>query len=205
LRDLVRRVPSTEKIGKTVIVAATEGERHELGPRVVADLLIADGWEVFYVGAATPPDALALLTRERHPDAVVLCATLPAQLASLEQAVKRVRAEAPSTFILVGGQACAGVPDLASKIGADACELRAERASELLGRAALRRDQISAAELLTPREADVLPLLAAGLTNSEIAQRLTLSVPTVKTHVQHILQKLGLRNRSEVAAFAARR
>jgi len=204
LRELARRVPSTTKIGKTVIVAATEGERHELGPRVVADLLIADGWEVLYVGAATPPGALALLARERHPDAVVLSATLRTQLGALEQAVRHVRAEAVSSpFILVGGQATAGVQDVAAKIGADAAGLRADMASEVLRGAMTRRNNSAAAESLTRREEDVLALLAAGQTNQEIAQRLTMSVPTVKSHVQHILRKLELRNRSEVAAFGS--
>lgn len=205
LRDLVRRVPSSTSNGRSVIVAAPEGERHELGPRVVADLLVADGWEVFYVGAATPPGALALLTRERRPDAVVLSATLTTQLGALEQAVRRVRAASSSSpFILVGGQGTLGVPDLAAKIGADAAELRADRASEILRAVAVGRTRTAAAAALTPREQDVLSLLAAGQTNLEIAQRLTLSVATVKTHVQHILRKLELRNRSEAAAFASR-
>ena len=57
---------------------------------------------------------------------------------------------------------------------------------------------------LSPREREVLALLAEGLRNREIAERLVVSETTVKTHVRHILEKLRLRNRSEAAAFAAR-
>src|SRR5688572_10178495 len=46
LRDMARRLPAIEPNGRSAIVAAVEGELHELGPRVLADLLIGDGWQV---------------------------------------------------------------------------------------------------------------------------------------------------------------
>jgi two-component system response regulator NreC len=71
-----------------------------------------------------------------------------------------------------------------------------------LGAELLRRKVRQEAEPLTPREREVIALLALGHTNAEIAENLVLSVRTVESHRARIHEKLGLTSRSEVVRYA---
>lgn len=64
--------------------------------------------------------------------------------------------------------------------------------------------QLTDAEPLTERETEVLTLLARGMSNREIAERLYVSETTVKTHVANILQKLNVSSRTQAALYAMR-
>ena len=75
-------------------------------------------------------------------------------------------------------------------------------------RALLSYDAVSSpargyVEPLTPREVDVLRLVASGHTNREIAERLTLSVRTVESHRANLMAKLCLHSRAELVRYAA--
>jgi len=79
---------------------------------------------------------------------------------------------------------------------------RAEQAAALLRR--VTQSPAAAEGALTTREREVATLLAEGLTNGQIAQRLYISTKTASVHVSNILAKLGMSTRAEVAAWAAR-
>jgi DNA-binding NarL/FixJ family response regulator len=70
--------------------------------------------------------------------------------------------------------------------------------------ASLRAGRPRAADLLTPRELDVLRLIARGRSNKRIALELGVAEKTVKTHVGHVLAKLGLSDRTQAALYAVR-
>ncbi len=69
----------------------------------------------------------------------------------------------------------------------------------------LRGGKVALADGLSDREREVLVLIAEGLTNAQIAARLSISVKTVQTHRTHIMEKLDLHDRSHLVRYAVRR
>jgi ATP/maltotriose-dependent transcriptional regulator MalT len=71
--------------------------------------------------------------------------------------------------------------------------------------ATLAADSESPSDMLTAREREIASLMADGLSNHDIAERLVITEGTVEVHVKHILGKLGFRSRTQVAGWFARR
>jgi DNA-binding NarL/FixJ family response regulator len=92
--------------------------------------------------------------------------------------------------IVAGGDALLA-PSATARLLADFTRLGSPQAPD--------RDRLAR---LTGREAEILALLARGLSNAEIAGRLVLAEHTVKTHVSRVLTKLGLRDRTQAVIFA---
>jgi two-component system response regulator NreC len=75
---------------------------------------------------------------------------------------------------------------------------------DFLGRAGEETDE-STLEVLTPREQEVLELLAEGKTNEEIAEKLVISRHTVARHRENLMRKLELHSRAELVKYAIRK
>lgn len=170
--------------------------------------------------AADPAEASARVAALR-PDVVIVSLPLPGM--TPDRFVAAIKAASPVTAVVVVGphdedellealrsgavgfvHAEAAGHELVAAVRAAArgqASIDADLAARLLHRLATDRDTAPPAlpEPLTPREREVLSEMAGGRTNREIAARLIVSVGTVKIHVEHILAKLGVADRTEAA------
>jgi len=120
-----------DPIKGSVIVTASVNEYHEVGARIVADLLEIDGWDVFYLGADTPPQDLLTLVKEHKVFAVCISVTMSFNLNKVRELIRLIRessgepsgesAGEPAVKILVGGNAFRYSSHLKEEIDADAC------------------------------------------------------------------------------------
>ena len=114
LYPLGERKPDT---GRRILVACVEGELHDMGARIAADLLDLEGHSVVFLGASVPTDHLVRKIRDEHPDLVVLTVTMTFHSAALVDAVTRIRAEVtPAPAIAAGGRALGWCPELTGKL-----------------------------------------------------------------------------------------
>jgi methanogenic corrinoid protein MtbC1 len=109
-----------------VVLAAVQGEQHALGLRMAADLLEDSGYQVAYLGADVPTEALLQAVGALSADLLGLTATMPSSAQYLEDAVERVRAEHPQLPLLIGGQG-SGSARLSEGTRVDDLELLTER------------------------------------------------------------------------------
>jgi two-component system, NarL family, response regulator DevR len=197
---------------------------HELVRRGLRSLLHGvPGYEV--VGEAGDADQAVRVVDELRPDVVVMDVRLPAR--SGIEACRDIRSAHPETQVLML-TSYADDEALFSSImaGASGFVLKQVRGADLVGAirqvaaggslldpsvtarvlARLRGDgaPVRGVGDLTEREAKILDLVAEGLTNRQIAERVFLAEKTVKNYVSNILMKLGLSRRAEVAAYMAR-
>jgi DNA-binding NarL/FixJ family response regulator len=144
------------------------------------------------------------LILEEQPDARILVLTV----VSDEDQVSAALSVGASGFLLK--DAPVDQVAMAVRAAADGSAWLSRRAAEIvLGRlretAPGRVADASLLEQLSPRELDVLKLLARGMENTQIAHELDISPRTVKNHVSSILSKLGLTSRLQAAIYAVRR
>ena len=101
-----------KRAGHRVLLATVPGERHDVGLRMVASLLLHGGFDVRMLGPDLPLDALAAATGRHTPSVVGLGATLPESGPALVAAVEVVRDVAPGVGVIVGGAAASTVARL---------------------------------------------------------------------------------------------
>lgn len=169
----------------------------------------ADGPEAIRLGLALQPDVALIDLLLPGADGVAVCRAL-AEGSPATRLVVLTSSEAEAPVIEAMKAGALGY--LSKAMGAaellEAVRLAAAGETVLSSRAqaALARPLRSGkpAQVLSPRELDVLALLAEGLSNVEIGQRLGIGESTVKTHVSNVLGKLALSDRTQAAIYAWR-
>lgn len=181
--------------------------------------------DIAIVGEADSGEAAIAAVTALKPDVVVMDIAMPGM--SGIEATRRIKAVSPETAVLaltmheeepyffqmLEAGASGYVPkraaadDLVSavRVVAQGQVFLYPSLARLLVQDYLQRetaDQIEETELLTPREREVLTLIAQGLTNREIAEALVISVKTVDRHRENIMHKLNLHSRVELVKYA---
>ena len=175
--------------------------------------LACDGEEAIAMAARRRPDVVVLDLHMPRVDGIEACAALRSTDSPPEVLILTVSEHEPHLLaaLKVGaaGYLLKDMPPqelVAAVLQAGRGEplIAAQMASRLISELDAPAGEDEALEGLSDREREVLALIAEGLRNREIAERLVISEATVKTHVRHVLEKLRFRNRAEAAAFAAR-
>ena len=212
-------MPEQAKKRVTVVVA----DDHPLYREGVVRALSASG-QVDVVAEAEDGRAALERIQEHRPDVALLDYKLP-ELDGVAVTNAVVREHLPTRVLLVSAFTDSGVAYRALETGAAGFvskEARREQivdavlacsrgehvvppdiASGLVSEIRLRKQHDTPA--LTPREQEILHLIAAGKSLPDIAKELYLGLTTVKTHVQHLYEKLGVSDRAAAVASAMRR
>ncbi len=192
-------------------------------------LLLESQPDMAIIGEAETGEEAVRLTAELSPDVVLMDIEMPG-INGIE-AARRIKAQSPATAVLaltmyeddqyffemLRAGAAGYVPkraapdELASAIRAVSrgdVFIHPSLAGRLVQDYLLRRDtdeQEPPMDDLTPREQEVLTLIAEGLSNGEIAEQLVISIKTVDRHRENIMRKLNLHNRVDLVKYALRK
>lgn len=180
-----------------VLLAAVPKEQHLLGTRMLAQILEGRGWTVIRLDSL-PYEALASYceTLPQRPQVLGLSVHAVTSTASLRAGITTLRTALPEVPLVLGGAAVTANPSLAARVGAAAGAANLTEGMRVIE---------AVTNPLTRRERQILGLVAAGASNSQIASELSVHSSTVKTHLEHVAGKLGTSDRTAAAVQGLRR
>ena len=117
----------------TIVAACVSGELHEMGARMLCDLLEMEGWNTIYLGANVPTAGIVDVLRDNHSDILAVSASMTFHIPAVREVIAAVRLANPATVILVGGYAFKIAPNLWRDVGADYWTKSASDAISVIG------------------------------------------------------------------------
>ncbi len=131
LGTLYSHLPIPDRTLGRAVITGVEGERHQLGSHMVADLLEAEGWSVRFLGTQMPHPDIVEVAREHGAKAVGISATMMANLDGVAGLIRDLRETlGPELRIVVGGRAFHAEAELWRTLGADATGRNLDEALE---------------------------------------------------------------------------
>ncbi|MFF4543500.1 response regulator [Streptomyces sp. NPDC001435] len=214
----------TEEAGKRPARVVVADDQTVVREGIVMLLGLLPGVEV--VGAAGDGEEAVKLVAELAPDVVLMDLRMPR--CDGVEATRRIRAQYPGTQVVVlttyaddesmfpalragargyltkdaGGDEIVRAVESVLSGDAGLSPSVQRRLLERLSEPEPRPERAEAPDGLTARETEVLVLIAEGLTNQEIARRLHVSTATVKTHINNLFAKTGLKDRAQAVRYA---
>jgi methanogenic corrinoid protein MtbC1 len=136
MAQLLSRVDTSERCGRSVVVACVSGELHELGARMVGDFFDMAGWDAYFSGADTPHAACVQSVVERAADVLAISATMGYHLHAVQELIQSVRLDprCATLRVMVGGHPFSIDPSLWRTVGADGTAADADAAVALARR-----------------------------------------------------------------------
>jgi len=117
----------------TIVAACVSGELHEIGARMLCDLLEMEGWNTIYLGANVPTAGIVGVLRDNHSNILAISASMTFHIPAVREVIAAVRSASQETRILVGGYAFKVAPNLWRDVGADFWTKDAVEAISLIG------------------------------------------------------------------------
>lgn len=118
----------------TIVAACVTGELHEIGARMLCDLLEMEGWNTIYLGANVPTRGIVDVLRDNRCNILAVSASMTFHIPAVREVIAAVRLARPQARILVGGYAFKIAPNLWRDVGADFCTRDASDAISLIGK-----------------------------------------------------------------------
>jgi methanogenic corrinoid protein MtbC1 len=104
LNQIYPQLIRKESIGKTALIGSVEGEPHQVGAKMVCDILEMAGWESYFLGANTPTSELIIFIHENKPDLIGLSMSSYFNMMGLKKMIKAIHSEFVDIPIIIGGQ-----------------------------------------------------------------------------------------------------